>query len=195
MNLQQYRWFLVGIVVAAITGWIVFPAALYERIEQPLQFSHNVHIGEAVGMSCTDCHQMNAGERGAAIPAVSKCAECHSEAIGTTEAELKLVEDYIKTEREIPWLVYSQQPQNVHFSHIAHTGRANIRCEECHGPHGESESLRPFERNRISGYSRDIWGSSITRVGNAPWEGKKMDDCADCHTKRGVVNSCLKCHQ
>ena len=43
---------------------------------------------------------------------------------------------------------------------------AELKCEDCHGPHGASDTLRPYEENRISGYSRDIWGGSISGLRN-----------------------------
>ena len=43
--------------------------------------------------------------------------------------------------------------------------------------------MRVYEQNRISGYSRDIWGHSMSRLGRAPHDGMKMSDCEDCHRR------------
>lgn len=186
--------FLAGFVFSLVIGWFVFPYVLYERIEQPLQFSHKVHTGEAGGMSCTDCHEVKPDGRFTGIPALEKCATCHSSQVGTSPHEKRLVDEYVAKNREIPWLVYAQQPENVYFSHASHIG--SVECANCHGDHGSTDSLRVYERNRISGYSRDIWGSSISRLARkASWDGKKMDDCIGCHESRNVTNTCLKCHK
>ena len=58
-----------------------------------------------------------------------------------------------------------------------------------------SARLRPFERNRISGYSRDVWGRNVAGIATAPWDGMKMGDCSRCHRQRGVTESCQDCHK
>ena len=192
----RVKWsFLFGLLLSLAVGWLVFPLALYETIEQPLQFSHKAHTGESAGMSCEDCHSFREDGSFSGIPRVENCAGCHSEPQGDSKAESILVDKYVSAEREIPWLVYSRQPDNVHFSHVQHVKSAEIPCERCHGPHGHSDRARPFQRNRISGYSRDIWGQSISGIARAEWDGMKMDDCVACHAERGVVDSCLLCHK
>ena len=109
----------------------------------------------------------------------------------------------MKQEREVPWLIYSRQPACVFFSHAAHVKMANIDCVTCHGHIGESESLRPYQENRISGYSRDIWGKHPLGLKRNPWDRMKMDDCAECHAQAEVSggsvqtqrDGCLVCHK
>ena len=60
------------------------------------------------------------------------------------------------------------------------TRLAKLTCQECHGAYGESNNLQPYERNRLSGYSR---------------KGMDMDACEDCHHKHGVEVGCLGCHE
>ena len=190
----QFLWFLAGLCVMLFVGWVVFPYLLYERKEQPLQFSHKIHIGTA-GMSCDNCHAFKNDGRFTGIPALSKCTECHSGVIGKSSEEKKLVEEYVSKNREIPWLVYARQPQNAYFSHASHIKLANISCDQCHSRHDTTDNLRLYERNRISGYSRDIGRKSIFSFASASWNGLNMDDCADCHNKHHIPNTCLKCHK
>ncbi len=187
--------FLSGIVAALAIGWFVFPLALYKKAEQPIQFSHKVHTGETVGLACEECHSFRDDGQFTGIPTLEKCATCHSFQVGTSPDEKKLVDEYVSQHKEIPWMVYARQPQNAYFSHIQHVKLANIPCERCHGPHDKSEVLRPFQEDRISGYSRDISGQNISGIKFNPWEGMKMDDCAKCHEERGVISSCLQCHK
>ena len=105
------------------------------------------------------------------------------------------MEKYVTPNREIPWAVYSRQPENVWFPHAPHLKLAKLDCAECHGDHGKTTRLRPFERNRISGYSRDIWGPSISRISARQRPGMKMDDCVDCHHEHGLSHSCMECHK
>lgn len=185
----------LGIACGLLVGWVVFPAVLYTSREQPVQFSHAVHTGEAVGMQCTDCHVFSDDGRFAGVPALAKCAECHTSVVGSTDAEKHFVENYVQQNKEVPWLVYARQPDNAYFPHAAHVKRANITCERCHGPHGTSTGLRVYQENRLSGYSRDIWGPSEAGFKSNPWDGMKMSDCIDCHRGYQKDRACLDCHK
>jgi len=187
--------FLLGFLFALLIGWILFPLGLYESKQQPVQFNHKVHTGESGGMSCTDCHTTANDGRFQGIPAIAKCTECHSAPLGETEAEKILVEQYITPNKEITWFVYSRQPDNAYFSHASHVTLGELKCEECHGPHGSSEFLKTYQQNRISGYSRDIWGDNISGFQSEPWEGMKMDKCVRCHEKRNRRDGCVACHK
>ncbi len=187
--------FLAGALLMLAAGWIAFPLTLYRSIDQPLQFSHKIHTGESVGLTCETCHTFDSEGRFNGVPSLEQCAGCHASQLGTTDEEKKLVDEYVSRNREIPWLVYARQPDNVFFPHLQHVRQGAIPCERCHGPHGSSDRLRPLQVNRISGYSRDIWGESISRLGAQPWEGMKMDDCIGCHAQQGRSDGCIECHK
>jgi hypothetical protein len=189
--------FTLGFTAALVAGWAGFPRILYRQQPQPLQFSHRTHAGEKAGLACDDCHSVTDAGYFTGIPKLEKCSTCHAEPLGQTPDEKKLVQEYVKPAQEIPWLVYSRQPQNVRFPHAIHLKSAKLDCVSCHGEHGKTETLRTYEENRISGYSRDIWGRSISRVSFRPPErpSMKMADCEHCHNDRGVVTSCRSCHK
>lgn len=191
-----HRWtFVAGLTLALVAGWTALPRAFYRSVPQPMQFSHQVHAGEAVGLDCQDCHAFTEDGRFAGIPPLQRCAECHESAIGESEAEKTLVEEYVTPGREIPWLVYSRQPDNVYFSHVQHTNKAGLECSDCHGDHGSSDTLRPHGVDRISGYSRDVSARKLAGVGAGRARGLGMDDCLGCHSRRGAPESCLTCHK
>jgi menaquinone reductase, multiheme cytochrome c subunit len=189
--------FAGGMTLALAAGWLAFPRVLYQAKRQPLEFNHKLHAGTKVGAKCVDCHSLNAEGRFSGIPALAQCSGCHVAALTESADEKKLIEQYVTPNREIPWLVYSRQPENVHFSHASHIKAAGLACERCHGAHGASEKLRPYEENRISGYSRDIWGPSIARISFAKGvrPGMKMDDCENCHAEKNVATGCMACHK
>ena len=187
--------FAIGVATALLAGWIGFPRVLYVRHDQPLEFRHKTHAEKSGVADCNECHALREDGTFAGIPTMEKCAGCHSERIGTSNAEATLVDHYIKPGHETPWLVYARQPANVWFSHAIHGKRAGLTCSECHSTFGESDQANIYEVNRISGYSRDLWGRSISRLGRGPHEGMKMSDCEDCHRRHGVEVGCLGCHQ
>lgn len=186
--------FVAGLIGGLAAGWLVLPDRLYCLHAQPMEFNHQAHTDDG-GMECTECHAFRDDGSFAGIPAVDVCAECHAEPMGESAEELFLIEEYIGPEREIPWLVYARQPQNVYFSHIAHVKLAEIECRRCHGDQGQTANLPPLEVNRISTYSRRIWGPRISGGGSNPWDSMKMNDCSDCHARRGVQDHCLMCHK
>lgn len=183
-----------GLATGLAAGWLLLPQLLYSEHPQPMNFDHAVHT-EAGGMECAECHGFRADGSFTGIPPVGVCAGCHSEPLGESAAELFLVTEFVEPEREIPWLVYAQQPQNVYFSHVAHVRLAEIECAVCHGPRDTTQPLPPVEVNRISTYSRNIWGPRIAGGGPQPWDSMKMSDCSGCHARRGVQDHCLMCHK
>lgn len=185
---------VLGLATGLLAGWVALPALLYGRQEQPLPFSHQAHV-EGAGMACDDCHAFAADGSFTGIPAIAGCADCHGEIQGGTEAERRLVEEFVAEGREIPWRVYARQPDNVYFSHAPHVRRAGIECRRCHGDRGRSAAAPAYEFNRITTYSRAIWGPRIGGGGPNEWDSMKMSDCVKCHAQRGVRDHCLMCHK
>ncbi len=176
------------------TGWIGFPLAIYKSRPQPVDFSHKVHA-EKAGSQCEDCHSFRDDGTFAGIPTLDKCAVCHAAPMGTSVAEKKFIDQYVTPGREPQWASYARQPENVYFSHAAHVRLARLKCEQCHGEQKSSDKPRLYQEDRISGYSRDIWGRSASRVALRTEGGMRMDDCVACHRRRGLEHSCLDCHK
>jgi len=187
-------YFGLGVLVALAIGWLAFPRVIYTHQQQPLAFRHKTHAAKSGTSGCADCHSLREDGSFTGVPKNATCATCHAERMGTSPAEATLVDNFIKIGRETPWLVYARQPSNVRFSHAIHTKRAGIACTQCHADQGESDTVKVYEQNRISGYSRDIAGGSRFHFGRGP-HGTRMSDCEGCHRDRGVDVGCLGCHQ
>jgi hypothetical protein len=196
--------FIIGFALSMVAGWVTFPKLLYSKKNQPINFNHVLHV-EMVDDGCNSCHYLNEDGSFTGIPKNDMCIECHEEVQGESEDEAIFVEEYILKEREVPWYVYSRQPDCVFFSHVAHIKGAKLDCVTCHGHIGESESTQPYEQNRITGYSRNIWGKNIAGLKKNSWDRMKMDDCAECHARTAALkhassvqtqkDACFVCHK
>jgi hypothetical protein len=194
--------FILGLIASLIVGWVVFPQLLYSQKKQPVDFNHALH-NEEVDNGCESCHFFREDGTYSGVPKLAQCIDCHEEVNGEDPEEEKFVYEYVARQREVPWLIYSRQPQNVFFSHAAHVKMAQMDCVTCHGDIGESESLEVYEENRISGYSRNIWGKNIAGFKRNSWDRMKMDDCSECHVKENVNQNsvqtqrggCFVCHK
>lgn len=168
--------FFVGFILMLFVGWWVFPKVLYSEMQQPIRFSHVVHVEDG-GMYCDDCHYFNDDGTYAGIPSTEDCAMCHAGAMGDTEEEAKFIEQYVDEEKEVPWLIYQYQPDNAFFTHTAHK---DFECTECHPDVASMDSPPTYYRNRISGYSKQTM---------------KMWKCERCHAEKGTSNACFVCHR
>jgi hypothetical protein len=205
-SLTGWIFFLAGLIPALIVGWILFPMALYSKQPQPVNFSHLAHMnpdvieGDTQLEQCLYCHGFRDDGTFTGIPGLEKCMECHDDPespLGEDPEEAKFLAQYVAEEQEIPWLSYYNQPDCVYFSHIAHVKMGNQDCGICHGDHGRSHELPVYEENRLTGYSRNIWGRNIAGYKVNTWDRMKMDDCAACHTEKGHPenNACFVCHK
>ena len=179
----KWLFFWIGLIASLLLGWVAFPRLIHSTKEQPVRFNHLKH-GEEASLTCQDCHAFREDGSFAGIPGLAKCMECHEAAIGNSKAEgdfIKLAEKMKKENKNISWLIYSKQPDNVFFSHAAHVKMAKMECQACHKSVGGKTRENPFYRYRwISGYAPEVLS---------------MKTCEECHQKKGVNNSCFTCHK
>ncbi len=186
--------FLIGIALSFAIGWILFPKLLYSKKMQPIDFNHALHTNLAGG--CESCHFFRDDGTFSGVPKLAQCTDCHEEVQGSNPEEKKFVDNYVSKYKEVSWLINSKQPNCVFFSHAAHVKKEKMACETCHGDVGESEHTASYEENRITGYSRAIWGKNIAGIKTYTWDRMKMDDCGECHKKEtGDKGSCFQCHK
>jgi hypothetical protein len=190
--------FMIGLVGSLIVGWFLFPQWLYSEKHQPIDFNHAIHM-DNVSDGCNSCHYFREDGSFSGIPDLAACTDCHQDVMGSDPEEEKFVTEYVQQNKEVEWLSYFRQPDCVFFSHAAHVTGAGMSCESCHGDIGYSTHSKVYQENIISGYSRDIWGYSISRLGKpGEHDGKpmKMNDCAKCHLEEtGSKGACFQCHK
>jgi hypothetical protein len=189
--------FIIGFAASLVVGWIIFPNILYSKKEQPIDFNHAMHM-ELVDNGCESCHFFREDGTYSGVPKLDQCIDCHEEVQGDSRDEAVFVEEYISKGKEVPWLIYSKQPDCVFFSHAAHVRLAKMDCVTCHGPIGESTGLKTYEYNWITGYSRDIWGRNMENMlglKKNTWDRMKMNDCAECHMKETGRKSSVSTHK
>ncbi len=186
--------FFVGVVAALVVGWWLFPKALFSEQHQPISFNHVVHIEDA-GMTCDQCHYFNEDGTFHGLPTNEDCSMCHMGLMGETHEEVTYVTEYMERGKEVPWLVYQMQPDNVYFSHAAHSmencGMCHDYtevelCSECHPPVADMEESPAYHENRLTTYSKDTM---------------KMWACEECHAledhrfSTNASNACFVCHK
>lgn len=184
--------FFVGIVVALVFGWWLFPTLMFNSQEQPVQFTHDTHVNVA-GLDCNYCHKIRPDGTFSAIPTTKECAVCHQVLLGESRAERVFWDEYIRPGKEVAWLIYQKQPDNVFFSHAPHSLENCNNCHEfsktelCLFCHVNVKDKAPtYHENRLSGYSKDTM---------------KMWQCERCHANPNHLagtaanNACFVCHK
>ncbi len=169
------RLWLIGIglflVAGVVVGVIFTRRQVYAAPEQPIAYSHEVHI--EAGIQCLYCHPGALNSPIAGIPSVQKCMGCHN-VIETGSPSIQQVAAYYENEEPIPWVKINNQPDFVYFSHQPHLG-TGLNCETCHGDVGQMEVTRQFAK-------------------------MDMGWCLDCHLKQpeqkvARLADCLACHK
>ena len=158
-----------------------------------MAFSHAAHL-EKAGLVCQSCHRVLPDGSFAGLPGLANCVECHSAPLGKSLEEQRLIDEYVRPEKEIPWESYARQTAHVFFSHAAHSlERCNAchqfsqtaLCASCHQDMSVSAGLPAYQENRMTGYSR---------------EAMAMRACERCHALPGhapttAANDCAVCHK
>jgi len=166
------------IVTMAWTGWAYYWGGDAEMgPEQPIPFSHRLHVTDK-DIDCRFCHVGVDRIHTAGIPPVQTCLFCHQVVI-TEHPEIRRLHWHADNGVPVPWARVFEVPDHVYFTHRVHTQRAELECEDCHGPIGSMDRLRAI---RIF----------------------EMGFCLDCHRGRSegadlatreTLTDCWTCHQ
>ena len=144
--LHRIKWKIVPVIIfIGAFGWqvkmIVTDAIKLGRQEsyapdQPIKFSHKVHVGEN-GIDCMYCHTTVEQGKSAGIPAANLCLNCHiivREGTNSGKFEIAKVVEANETGEPIDWIRIHNLPDHVFFSHAVHVGSGRLDCAQCHGP-------------------------------------------------------------
>jgi hypothetical protein len=115
-------------------------------------------------LGCTDCHEGAKTGVRAGMPPADFCANCHDPK-SDKPAVAERVAAYTRTAGEAP---LAPSYGEVKFSHVRHVG-AKIDCTACHT-------------------------GALTWAVATPGGPLTMQQCMDCHEKRGAPNACATCH-
>lgn len=106
-----------------------FTGKRYAR-EQPVQFSHQHHVGR-LGLDCRYCHGGAETAAFAGIPATDVCMTCHSQ-VWKDSPMLEPVRRSLESGQPLRWLRVNRVPDYVYFDHSIHV-RQGVGCVVCHG--------------------------------------------------------------
>jgi hypothetical protein len=159
---------VAGLVIAAVATWAVAGGLATRPFapEQPIDFSHRVHI-RADHLECDLCHSGARRSAFAGIAPVERCMGCHRYVL-TSNPEVTKLRRAWDAGVPVPWVKVYALPRFARFNHEAHA-LAGVACDTCHG---------------------DV--ASMDHVARAV--DLTMGWCVQCHRARGAPDDCLTCH-
>lgn len=166
---MRIRWFIIAMTVIAVVS-LLFVSFTGNTIDQPIKYNHSKHV-EEIGLECIQCHQHYETDSAAGLPVLEDCAECHSELLGESEEEKKLLQ-FVDENLELPWNRVFQLPRHVFFSHRRHIVLGQLECNVCHGDMEKRTEPPQKSDNEVT-----------------------MDFCMECHEDTGVSIDCMNCHR
>ncbi len=170
--MKRFWWFVIALLVfgAVIIGVFLTRSQVYAAPEQPIKYSHEVHV--EAGIQCLFCHTSAQKSSIAGIPSVQKCMGCHN-VIDADNPEIQKIASYYESGEPIPWVRINTQPDFVYFNHQAHLG-AGLNCETCHGDIGQMEVTRQTMKMDM-GWCLDC------HVNQPEEKVARLADCLTCH--------------
>lgn len=186
--------FVIGIVVALVFGWCIFPSLMFSNELQPVRFSHKTHVMNA-SLDCNVCHKLRPDGTFDALPSTADCASCHARELGKSQAERNFVANYVRQGKEVKWLAYQRQPDNVYFNHTIHS---LDRCNQCH-QFSERELCENCHIDLVNMERSPVVGENI--LSSYSRETMKMWQCERCHANPNHLgstnanNACFVCHK
>lgn len=160
--------FVVSLCAAGVVGFVTGQFGS-PSVGQPIAFNHRKHVIDNQ-LGCSTCHLFYESETFSGLPTNDVCSTCHSEPLGKSASEAKLV-GMIQKNQPLVWNALFREPLHVFFSHRRHVVKARLQCERCHGSFALTTS--PPQR--------------VRRL--------KMSDCIQCHENSNVSVDCTTCHR
>lgn len=177
-----------GSLLLAAAMLSISAAAAGDKVEQPIEFPHDVHAGK-LGINCMYCHTYARRSAVSGIPPLQKCIGCHENIESVKDKpRIKLLFEYWKTKQPIPWKKIHDLPDFVRFNHERHIQRFYFQqgrpvdqvCGLCHGDVKTmtvDEKVKPLTMGWcVSCHEQDHHVDSVSaKTTNGP------NDCSFCH--------------
>ncbi len=171
--------------------------------DQPVKFSHKVHVGEN-GIDCKYCHTTVEQGKSAGIPATNLCMNCHiiiREGTHSGKFEIAKVVNAVEKGEPIEWIRIHNLPEHVFFSHAVHVGSGKLDCAQCHGAVEEMDIMK--QQNDLSmGWCVNCHRETKVNFAENPYYDQYLKLHEDL--KAGVIdsitaenigaNDCMRCH-
>ncbi|BCK86773.1 menaquinone reductase, multiheme cytochrome c subunit [Sideroxyarcus emersonii] len=169
------------------------PDDLGPQIEQPIEFPHFRHAGDAkdggMQINCMYCHTYARRSMVAGIPPVQKCIGCHQsiESVRDKPRIQKLFE-YWDAKKPIPWKKVHDLPDFVRFNHERHIQRFYFQQdrpyqEVCGYCHGNVKAMTVAQRQKplTMGWCASCHQKDHPVSANSTETGHGPNDCFTCH--------------
>lgn len=161
--------FIVFFVLSGVVVALGKGRLFVPSVVQPIAFNHKKHVQEN-GLECSACHQSFEKEAFSGVPSADICATCHAEPQGKSPEEARLVK-LLQEGGALDWKPLFRQPPHVFYSHRRHVVIGKIECASCHGAIAATTTPP----------------GHVTKL--------RMQDCVDCHRRRGASTDCTACHR
>lgn len=164
---------LLAVFTVLATGLLVYFFLFYGRLslgpEQPIPFSHRVHVNDK-RISCFLCHPEAMTSARAGVPPLRTCMLCHTR-IAVTYPPIRDLRERYFANKPVLWNRVFMLPEFVYFDHSMHIHR-RIDCSVCHG--------------NVPAMDRIVLPSI---------QNLQMGFCVGCHRKSKVSYDCFLCHR
>lgn len=171
--------------------------------DQPVKFSHKVHVGDN-GIDCKYCHTTVEQGKSAGIPATNLCMNCHviiREGTNSGKFEIAKVVNAAESGKPIEWIRIHNLPEHVFFSHAVHVGSGKIDCASCHGQVEKMDIMK--QQNDLSmGWCINCHRETKVQFAENPYyetyiklhEELKNGKTDSITAEKIGANDCMKCH-
>jgi hypothetical protein len=171
IRLSRLPLIIGGLIIIGVIGGIVLALSQPPSVpDQPLTFSHNVHVRRDV--QCLFCHTGVQRSPVAGIPSVQKCMDCHV-VVAKGRQDIKELADYYARNEPIPWIPINRLPDFVYFSHQPHVN-SGVSCNTCHGNVGKMQVTIPV-------VTMDMGWCLNCHLQQPPEKVDHLTDCLVCH--------------
>jgi hypothetical protein len=138
---------IVYLTVLITAGFHPHNSAIGYRPEQPVPYSHALHVGE-LGMDCRYCHNTVETAAFASVPTAEACMNCHK-SVHPESAKLLPVREAVATGKPIRWVKVHDLADYAYFDHSVHVN-AGVGCVSCHGRVDRMEVVAQQEKLTMS---------------------------------------------